>query len=228
MRFDRLGSRSRGLFRTCQWGRTPRTVPPHQFWRAGSEPGKGQPRTLEEGSALRELRLKGGRQTQGGYHEESEEAGARVRSHRERVPWKSSRDKLDLCFAARGCSLIFSTCEAPTSSRPMISPVPGVVDKSVYRWLSERRKLVAFALYAAADGRGLRDRLLGSLRAAVARRARGHHRRHFAPTDRDPTAQPRTLRLGHRPLGGMRGCPTCSGYLVPGSPAPSCFGRRCC
>ena len=32
----------------------------------------------------------------------------------------------------------------------MISPVPGIVDKSVYRWLSERRKLVVFALYAAA------------------------------------------------------------------------------
>ena len=32
----------------------------------------------------------------------------------------------------------------------MISPVPGISDKSVYRWLSERRKLVVYVLYAAA------------------------------------------------------------------------------
>ena len=32
----------------------------------------------------------------------------------------------------------------------MISPFPGIVDKTVYRWLSERRKLVAYVLYAAA------------------------------------------------------------------------------
>ena len=30
----------------------------------------------------------------------------------------------------------------------MISPVPGIIDKSVYRWLSERRKLVVYVLYA--------------------------------------------------------------------------------
>ena len=31
----------------------------------------------------------------------------------------------------------------------MISPFPGIIDNSVYRWLSGRRKLVVYALYAA-------------------------------------------------------------------------------
>lgn len=34
----------------------------------------------------------------------------------------------------------------------MISPLPGIVDQSSYRWLSERRKLIVYGLYAAVTG----------------------------------------------------------------------------
>ena len=66
--------------------------------------------------------------------------------YRERVSVTSADTALQPWYAP----LSFPRTPLLTPFRPMISPVPGMIDKSVYRWLSGRRRLVVYALYAAA------------------------------------------------------------------------------